>query len=43
MWCHARDKLWHTELVPIRYNKNSELTVKVSPDKTHFDFPLMSK
>ena len=32
-----------TEQVPIRYNKKSELTVEVSPDKTHFDFPLVSK
>lgn len=32
-----------TELVPARYNKKSELSVEVSPNKTHFDFPLVSK
>ena len=32
-----------TELVPDRYNKKSELSVEVSPDKTHFDFPLVSR
>lgn len=32
-----------TELVPARYNKKSELSVEVTPDKTHFEFPLMSK
>lgn len=31
------------ELVPDRYNKKSELSVEVSPTKTHFDFPLVSK
>ncbi|GDY11110.1 hypothetical protein LBMAG52_45980 [Planctomycetia bacterium] len=31
------------ELVPVRYNKKSELSVDVSPDKTHFEFPLVSK
>lgn len=32
-----------TELVPVRYNKKSELSVEVSPNQTHFDFPLVSK
>ena len=32
-----------TELVPVRYNKKSELSVDVTPEKTHFEFPLVSK
>jgi hypothetical protein len=31
------------ELVPPRYNKKSELSVEVSPAKTHFEFPLVTK
>lgn len=32
-----------SELVPARYNKKSELSVEVTPAKTHFDFSLVSK
>lgn len=39
----AKTAVRPTELVPDRYNKKSELSVEVSPDKTHFDFPLVSK
>jgi hypothetical protein len=31
------------ELVPARYNKESELTVDVVPDRTIYDFELLSK
>lgn len=32
-----------TELVPEKYNKNSELTVDVTPDQTEYNFELTSK
>lgn len=31
------------ERVPEKYNKNSELTVEVTPDKTQYDFDLRSQ
>lgn len=31
------------ELVPARYNKESELTVEVTPNQTVYDFELLSK
>lgn len=31
------------ELVPTRYNKKSELSVEVGPEKTTFEFPLVTK